>query len=227
MSENELGLTMEDQASPDLSESSEQQVEFDDTPETEPQVTEQPAQTEKRQRTKDVSDRINQIRAEAQQEVDSLRQQLEEANNSLYAYQANEQGISLEEFMAQKQSEEERIREAIDNDPEVRRLRQSEFERMKSDVLSNLQTAFPKDNIEDIDNFPPDFYAMLRVGIDPVKAYRVVVSDEKKTAPPSTGSTKSEGQIDSHYYSQEQVAGMSTQEIMDHYDDIIASKEKW
>lgn len=223
MSENELGQITDIQASSDLHESSEPEaVEFDDTPAAEPtEPAEQPApETEKRQRTKSVSDRINQIRAESQQEIDSLKQQLEDSKSRLYEYQANEEGISLEEFMARKQSEEDRIREAINNDPEVQQLRQREFERIKSDVLTSLQKAYPKDGIEDIDHFSPDFYAMMRVGVDPVKAYKVCEMDEKKQTPPSTGSAKSEGTV-SGGISEEQLKGMSTREIIDNWDKIF------
>ena len=222
MSENELGQITDIQASSDLNESSEPEVvEFDDTPAEQEKPAEQPEpQTEKRQRTKSVSDRINQIRAESQQEIDDLKKQLEDTNSKLYEYQANEEGISLDEFMARKQSEADRLRDAINNDPEVKELRQKDFERRKQDVLTSLQKAFPKDGIEDIDHFSPDFYAMMRVGVDPVKAYKVCEMDEKKQTPPSTGSAKSEGAV-SGGISEEQLKGMSTREIIDNWDKIF------
>lgn len=205
------GLTM-DQESPDLNEGV-----TEPTADGSDEGVEIPAETQEeapapKPTTKRVSDRINAIRAENDAKLNDLQSRLDDANRQLLTYRANEEGITVEELAMRDRMEEENFRNALHNDPEFRALQQRDFERQKLDVLTQLQTAFPKDGIDSLDNLPQDFFRMLQVGTDPVIAYRASVADAQKETPPSTGSIKSQGEVAKGNISEEQALSMDTDE---------------
>ncbi len=217
----EDGLTM-DQASPDLNEVASEPVA--DEPSEGAEVAEIPQEEtpapEKKPKTKTVSDRINAIRAEGDARLKELQEKFDRVNHELLVRRANEEGIPVEELAARDRMEEENFKEALHNDPEFRELQQRDFERQKNEVLTQLQDAFPKDGIEDLDVLPQDFFRMLQAGVSPVTAYRASVADAQKSTPPSTGSVKSQGTQEGAITT-EQLEGMSTREIIENWDKIF------
>lgn len=213
------GLTIENQESPDLNEGVTEPAAAEESDQSEA-VAEIPAETPPpKPTTKRVSDRINQIRAESDAKVLDLKEQLELANGKLLAYRAKEQGITVEELAIREKMEEDNFKNALHNDPEFLELQKRDFERQKMDVLTQLQTAFPKDGIDSLDNLPQDFFRMLQVGTDPVIAYRASVADAQKETPPSTGSIKSQGEVAKGSISEEQALSMDTNEWIKWLDE--------
>lgn len=211
------GLTNE-LASPD-------QTEGNDTPESTEGFefsddTEQP-KADNRSETKRVSDRINAIRAESSNQIEALQNQIAERDAQLLKYRAMEEGITESELAARDKMEEENFRNALHNDPEFLALQQRDFERQKAEVLTQLQDEFPKDGIDSLDTLPPDFFRMLSAGVTPVTAYRASVADAQKPAPPSTGSVKSKGVANEGTYTEEDIASMSTEDIVANWDKIF------
>jgi len=196
---------------------------FTDTQEAKTEETPE----QKKQNTKRVSERINALRAEKDAEIQALMDKIKTRDSELLKYRAAEQGVTVEELEAAERKEAERIREAVKNDPEFKALQQRDFERYKADVLAQIREAHPDDNVESLDSLPADFYKMLQAGVDPLRAYRASVVDEQRTAPPSAGSVKTKAAEDSKFFSRERVESMSREEIMAHYDDVIASQKKW
>ena len=209
MSEHDDGLTME-QASHDLNDGIPETA-VDDSIEdgaiAEIPQEETPAEKPK---TKQVSDRINEIRAESNAQIEELKRRLEESNNQLLAYRANEEGISVEELMNRDRMQEQSFKDAMHSDPEFLALQQRDFERQKQEVLTQLQEAFPKDGVDNLDALPSVFFRQLRAGVDPVTAYRASVAESQKETPPSTGSVRSQGETPNGVLSEEQAIGMDT-----------------
>ena len=208
------GLTME-QASPDLNEGN-------DTPESaesdggfEFTETQPEPKADNRKETKKVSDRINAIRAENDATVQSLKDQIEGLKRENLRYRAMEEGLTEEELATRDRMEEENFRNALHNDPEFLALQQRDFERQKAEVLTQLQTEFPKDGIDDLETLPQDFFRMLQAGVSPVAAYRASVADAQKPAPPSTGSVKSQGETAKGNLTEDQMLSMTAEEWAD------------
>jgi len=209
MSEYDDGLTME-QASPDLNDGIPETA-VDDSIEdgaiAEIPQEETPAEKPK---TKQVSDRINEIRAESNAQIEELKRRLEESNNQLLAYRANEEGISVEELMNRDRMQEQSFKDAMHSDPEFLALQQRDFERQKKEVLTQLQEAFPNDGVDNLDALPSVFFRQLQAGVDPVTAYRASVAASQKETPPSTGSVRSQGETPQGDISEEQALSMDT-----------------
>ena len=167
------GLTM-DQASPDLETDATQEstegYEFD-SPE---------APAENKPETKRVSDRINSIRAEKDERIRNLEQQLADRDNALLQYRAAEEGITVEELAERDRIAEENRKAALHNDPEFLELQQRDFERQKEEVLTRLQNGFPDDKIESLDALPQSFFKCLQAGVDPTDAYFATVFSKQK-----------------------------------------------
>ncbi len=214
MAEINEGLTME-QDSPDLNDGDVTEVnegtEVTDSAETEESAEFSDSKgTETRKNTKKVSDRINAVRAEKDARIRELESQLENSQQQLLRYRANEEGITEEELAARDRAEAESFREALHNDPEFRALQERDFERQKQEVISTLQKNFPNDGIESLETLPQDFFRMLQAGVSPVIAYRASVADEQKPTPPSSGSVKSKGETVKGNLTEEQALSMST-----------------
>ena len=225
--ENE-GLTIE-QASPDLN-TTETEVEV-----TETETTEEVANTTedtKRQTTKSVSDRINKVKAQVATEYEAkikkLEADLQSRDKELLSYRAKENGMSVEEMTAKESREAEERRNIVRNDPEFQELQRRDFERQRQEVLIKLQEAFPNDNIESLDAIPSqEFYRMLQVGVDPIRAYRASVVDERVATPPTSNSAKSEGDTHKHTFTPESIASMSARDIAKNLDAVMEAYKKW
>ena len=222
------GLTIE-QASPDLT-----------TTETEVEVTETESTNEvantteetKRQTTKSVSDRINKVKAQVATEYEArikkLEADLHSRDNELRTYRAKENGMSVEELAAKESREAEERRNIVRNDPEFQELQRRDFERQRQEVLIKLQGAFPNDNIESLDAIPSqEFYRMLQVGVDPIRAYRASVVDERVATPPTSNSAKSDGDTHKNKYTPESLTTMSAKELAGDLDKFMEAYRKW
>ena len=178
-----------------------------------------------------VSERISKIKNDAQSRFDKMNSDWQakytKLEDELLKYRAEEQGVTVEELRLQKQKDEQDLKNAIRNDPYVRDLEIKEFERQKQDLLSLLQDSFPDDGIEDVEHFEPEFYKMLQVGVDPIKAYNAAVVLNRKSTPKSSGSIKSYGTEKSGVYTKEMVKEMSTKDVMKNYNNIIKSMKTW
>jgi len=198
-------------------------VEFTDTSEN----------AEATSKTKNVSDRINKIRADAEAKIEEnnriYREEIDKINARLREYQANEKGITVDELIAQETAEADKISQAVENDPRFQAAMQRDFERQKLETLKSIQDAYPEENLESIEGLPEDFYKQLQIGIDPVKAYRNSVISERPETPPSSGSVKSTGTDNDkgRYYTADEVSAMSREEVHAKWDDILKSKAKW
>ena len=223
------GLTIE-QASPDLETTETTEVEV-----TETEVTEDVAnatEDTKRQTTKSVSDRINKVKAQVTSEYEAkikkLEADLHSREHELLTYRAKENGLSVEELTAKESREAEERRNLVRNDPEFQELQRRDFERQKQEVLLKLQESFPNDNIESLDAIQSqEFFKMLQVGVDPIRAYRASVVEERVATPPTSNSAKSVGDTQKMAYTPESIDSMSAAEVAKNLDAIMEAYKKW
>lgn len=204
MSEEFIGQTIKNGESPDTRQFGEQES------------YENAISNEKPEFTKSVSNRINEIR---EKEVEPLRSRVAEYEKQLHGFekrdiewQARQKENSTDQMREEMQLEERHKNELINNDPEVIALRQAEFARQKSEVLGMLQENFGEDHITDLDKLPKDFYAMLAVGVNPIKAY--AAAREQKHTPPTAGSVQSFGKtVEKEFYTNEELDRLTSKEL--------------
>lgn len=216
------GLTME-QTSPtaEVTETPDVSTEVTGT-----EVTDTPANP-KKNKTKDVSERINAIRGEYDARIAVLEQDIKGYKDKLYRYQAEEQGVTVEELIAEEARKSTEFEQQMRNHPEYKQLLERDFEHRKHEVLVELQNAFPEENIESIEDLDQQFFRMLQAGVTPTNAYRAAVVGNRKEKPPTTGSVKSAPETEGAFYTREQVANMSRKEILDNYKKVIKSQKNW
>ena len=180
----------------------------------------------KKNKTKDVSNRINAIRSEYDAKVKAMQIEMQGYKDKLYRYQADEQGITVDELIAEENRKNTEFEQQMRNHPEFKQLLERDFERQKHDVLVELQEAFPEENIETIDNLDSQFFRMLQAGVTPANAYRAAVVGNRKKTPPTTSSVKSAPETEGGTYTLEQIKNMSREEILKNYDKVIQSQQK-
>jgi hypothetical protein len=178
------------------------------------------------------SERLNKdrekIRGELEQEYAPFKTRLSELEIEL---KAAKEGKSVEDVRAEVAEEDKTRRELIDNDPEVKQLRDTVRETHAKELLKVFQDAYPDDNITALDGIDQQVFRMIVSGIDPVLAYKVVKDTNQQKQPPKKdlpGSVKSEGPVvEKEYYTREEVEAMSTKEVAENYDAVMASQKKW
>lgn len=188
----------------------------------------------KKSKTKEFSDRINEIRRKTREEealrysgeINKLKEDINNYKDKLYRYQAEEQGITVDELIAEENRRSTEFEQQMRNHPEYKQLLKRDFERRKHEVLVELQDAFPDENIESIDDLDQQFFRMLQSGVTPANAYRAAVIGNRKQTPPTTSSVKSEPETDGGTYTLEQIKGMTREEIRENYDKVIKSYNK-
>jgi restriction endonuclease Mrr len=210
-------------------------VETTEAPEVhEVQGTEITDANPKKSKTKEFSDRINEIRRKTREEealrysgqISKLKEDINSYKDKLYRYQAEEQGITVEELKAEEARRNNEFEQQMRNHPEFKQLLERDFEYRKHETLTELQNAFPEENIETIDNLDPQFFKMLQAGVSPVNAYRAAVVGGRKAKPPTTASVKSEPETEGGFYTDEQIRNMSRNEILKNYDKVMKSLNK-
>ena len=177
----------------------------------------------KKNKTKDVSERINAIRAESDARVKVLEEKLKGYEDQLYRYRSEELGCSEDELRAEDMRINTEFEQKMRNHPEYKQLLARDFEHRKHEVLVELQSAFPEENIESIEDLDQQFFRMLQAGVTPANAYRAAVVGNRKEKPPTTGSVKSAPETDGGTYTLEQIKNMSRAEILKNYDKVEKS----
>jgi len=182
--------------------------------------------------TKRTAERINQIRekevAPLKAELEKIRKAKEEADIEL---QALREDRPIDEVRKEREDEGKKQKDLIDeyikNDPEIKRLKEMEFEVQYKEVLSALQKDFPNDNIEKLEDLGDEFFAMIGAGVKvPVayKAWKESTQADKPAPKPSTGTVKESQDVPkTGTYDLDDIKNMSRAEILKNYESVMAS----
>lgn len=178
--------------------------------------------------TKRVTDRINEIRRQEAQKREPLEKEIEELRKfkeeQELIQEAEKQGVDVEELRKNKIAEAAKIKDAVNSDPEVQKLRLKLFEQTVAEDLKALQEAFPDDNINDIRALDSRFGVLRDNGIDAVTAYRAIRKEQ--SLPATTGSSRS-AQDSKTEYTIDDIKNMSAREIADNYEEVMRAYKNY
>lgn len=107
----------------------------------------------------------------------------------------------------------------------IAELQQHENQITLDSDLKAIKKAFPDEKAKSVVELGTDFIRLCANGVDPVVAYRAV-REQKSPAQPGMGDVKPTVK-DKGYFTRDEVAVMSQDEIKKHYETIKASMETW
>lgn len=107
-----------------------------------------------------------------------------------------------------------------------RALQQREAERVFREDLAAIRAAWPDEKAASISELGPQFAAICAAGVEPLAAYEALRAQRQRRSAPSTGPVASGGG-DGDYFSRDEVARMSREEIHRNFDSIRRSMRRW
>ncbi len=124
-----------------------------------------------------------------------------------------------------------------ETDPEYQRLRaeaeaarNERFARTFERDLAAIKKAYPDEKAKNVAELGPEFMAIMASGqVSAVAAYEAVRAQHNRMAPkpPSTGAIGGTAGRKDGYYTRDEVAAMSRQQVHEHFEDIQKSMRQW
>lgn len=154
---------------------------------------------------------------------------------------AAQQGISYEEYQAQQEQQQARMREMMQSDPEFLAMKQKAdlyeqeaFNRVFKDDLAAIKKAFPDVKAKSVEDLGEKFVALRANGIDAVTAFAAMqkgVEATKKPTPPVMGAVN-QTPAEKEFYTSEEVDNIERNhpEMLDDpkiFNRIMKSMTKW
>lgn len=181
-------------------------------------------------------------REQAQSELESLKAQQAARQAALANMDVDEidaiaesLGISREEVLENIEREEEAAEAEIESkekDQQIAdlqaRIDEAEAEKAMAEDLATLQKIDP--GINSLEDLGQDFFAYIGAGLTAKQAYFAIKGEEIST---SSTPAKPPGRVtdaappDKDYFTEEEVANMTSQERYDNAEKIMASLPKW
>lgn len=113
-----------------------------------------------------------------------------------------------------------------DRDTAFEALRRREADRVFREDLAAIRAAWPDETAASISELGPQFAAICAAGVEPLAAYEALRAQRQRRAAPSTGKVAAGGG-DGAYFSRDEVARMSREEIHRNFDSIRRSMRRW
>lgn len=234
---NAGGSVVESQNTPNASEGVSREAAGDglQAPAEEQQAVAAPAEAQSREENA----RYAAARREAEAEANQLRERLraaEETNQralramqgygftgvnigaALDEMEAQNLNITVEELHRQQAAQEQRIKEAVKNDPEYQKAmelqaeyRRRESERIFAEDLAAVKKAFPACKAQSVQDLGERFARLRANGLSATEAYEVMQMEERRTAKPSVagvGPVGSGAGTESEYFTEEELANL-------------------
>ena len=135
--------------------------------------------------------------------------------------------IAAEQAEQERQSEIDRVA-GIEN--ELNHYKNIAVEKLKADILSDVKAVFPECDAKSVDEFGVEFATLVSNGVRPAVAYAALndVSDAtKKPVPPEIGTVNGSSAPERDYYTRDEVASMTKEEVHKNWDKIQRSRKKW
>ena len=107
-----------------------------------------------------------------------------------------------------------------------RALQQREAQRVFREDLAAIRAAWPDEKAKSIAELGPQFAAICAAGVEPLAAYEALRAQRRRRSAPSTGPVAGAGG-DGDYYTRDEVARMSREEIHRNFDKIRRSMRRW
>jgi len=180
--------------------------------------------SDKKAKTKEYSERINQIRAEAQKKEDALNGQIakykqledvlkqsykgESVDDLIYEITAQNEGISTEQARKIAQEKAKAEEERIKNHPAVKKAGEIIMQAQLDADLKAIKAAFPDLKADSVLELGDTYIALMSTGkVSAVAAYRASLEEanlNKKPSPPSTGDIQTAGDSEKTFYTKEE-----------------------
>lgn len=103
-------------------------------------------------------------------------------------------------------------------------------QKLKADLLSELKILYPECTAESVDEFGLEFAKLLQNGISPALAYaaaKSVAEAGNKPLPPEIGAVNNTAAPDREYFTRDEVANMTKEEVHRNWKKIQKSRGKW
>ena len=113
-----------------------------------------------------------------------------------------------------------------DRDTAFEALRRREADRVFREDLAAIRAAWPDETAASVRELGPQFAAICAAGVEPLAAYEALRAQRQRRAAPSTGRVAAGGG-DGTYFSRDEVARMSREEIHRNFDRIRRSMRRW
>lgn len=161
-----------------------------------------------------------------------------------YAAISEKTGKSIAEIRAEEQNRSSRLKSAVENAPEFRKLKEERdrlarerVERIFSSDVTEIKKHFPGETAETIDDLGMDFKKLRAAGVDTLTAYRALHPDAKETKPaateetpaPEPGKPQSPASPEKEFYTPEEVDRLTPKELDDPtiFEKVKKSMTKW
>lgn len=206
----------------------------------EQQETAEPArQTEQRPQSREQNAAFAAARRQAEAEARAAREETRRLMDALSAYgykgatageladtlEAQRRNIPVEQLRSERAAEHERIRQAIEDSPEMQRLREEKealnrwkMERDFADDLAAIKKYNPKETAGSVMDFGRDFMAARAMGVDTITAYELAQAKkarETKPVPPDVGAIGSSAGIQKDFYTSDELDRLTSKELDD------------
>lgn len=132
--------------------------------------------------------------------------------------------------LASEQEEQKRIEEnlRIQNiEHERDYYKNLAVEKIKSDLLKDVKKVFPDCKAESVDEFGVEFAQLINNGVSAELAYSAIMNLQnatKKPVPPEIGTVNNTSAPEREYFTREDVAKMSKEEVHKNWDKIQKSR---
>lgn len=190
-------------------------------------------------------------RRQAEAEAKAAREQTERLMGALKAFgynaetpeqavdllEAQRRGVPVDQIVAERTAHEQRLREAMENSPEMQALREErdnlsrwKMERDFADDLAKIKAHNPKETAKSVTDLGRDFMAARAMGVDTVTAYELVQAKKNRETPPLPPELPQLGDandVPKDFFTPEEVRAMSPEEVHKNFDKIRASQKDW
>jgi hypothetical protein len=128
--------------------------------------------------------------------------------------EAEERGITADELEQERKAAEDDELQKVLNHPEFKRMQERDLEITKRQILKDLQGEFPDEGIKDLDSIDKEFFQQLRAGKDHISAYKAYMR-LREEPPKSTGTAKSNGEVEKRdYLTEDEIAKLTKEDYL-------------
>ena len=149
-----------------------------------------------------------------------------EGDNKVAQAHAHYEDIPLDEAISNMEQRREINQLRAERDALVDEKNQLEFRNLKASDLKEIKDAHPDVSIKDVEELGEDFFKYRAMGIDAVSVYEAI--QMKKGVPPKPmGKVRTSAPTKTGYFTRDEVANMSKEQIHKNFDKIRESMSKW
>lgn len=169
--------------------------------------------------------RVAELEAQQEDYEDALGLWFDGDNKVAQAH-AHYEDISLDEAISNMEQRRELNQLRAEKEALEEERAQLQFNNLKAQDLKEIKDARPDVSIKDVEELGEEFFKYRAMGIDAVSVYDAI--QMKKGVPPKPmGKVKTSTPTKTGYFTRDDVANMSKEQIHKNFDKIRESMSKW